>query len=353
MSRALIVDALDLAAKADRAQTALRRSVRNSGSAIRMPLPDVTSFTKTILVTDEIVDWFHQCANIPTVGAELFRLSYRRLNRGSPVRIGAPKVGFIKEEVETTHEMTVSQFFELLEFARDIIAFDESDLDKQGSIEVALAALPLRNIAQALTGAASDATDVPPQADAAPVIPTPARPMNRKPIKPKPRSEGSMNSVARRTLLTPEPPELEPALSAALEEVGLSGYAMVLRVSHIVTLRHLLAHSVADLEMSLKRKNGVKFSFSVVDRRLWAAVGLTPSEDAEKKPPGPKAKQCAGSLHGSAGGGDRAWLDADQGATAVADGDRVGGRTVAGGWPYASAAAQEGALRRGDEIGGG
>ena len=65
---------------------------------------------------------------------------------------------------------------------------------------------------------------------------------------------------------------------------------MVLRVSHIVTLRHLLAHSVADLEMSLKRKNGVKFSFSVVDRRLWVSIGLAPSDDAAKKPPGPKAK---------------------------------------------------------------
>ena len=79
-------------------------------------------------------------------------------------------------------------------------AFDESYLDKEGSIEVELAAFPLRSIAEAITGTASAVPDVTAQADAAQVPPTP-RPVNRKSPKPKPRSEGSLKSTARRTAL--------------------------------------------------------------------------------------------------------------------------------------------------------
>ena len=167
-------------------------------------------------------------------------LKYAKATRLPPYLVTAPKLRLGVGSEEKLIDISVSQFFEILGAFPDMLTSEEAVLDKEAPLETEATA---RLLAAAAVVPKDPSLAV---ADAEAPAKEPASKENPKSprVGPKPRATkgadtSSVGSAPRRTAIVPEPVELEPDLSWALSTVGLSGYAMVLRTSHIVSLTHL------------------------------------------------------------------------------------------------------------------
>ena len=250
-----------------------------------MPSSGVAIISRTLALTSEQAEFVNGLvADLEATEGMNVSLKYTKATRLPPYLVTAPKLRLGVGAEEKLVEISVSQFFEVLGAFPDMLSSEEAVLDKEASLETEATAHLLAQVAAAPADSSLDAAN----ADA----PAPEQVSKDNPksprVGPKPRATkgmdtSSVGSAHRRSAIVPEPAELDADLSEALTGVGLSGYAMVLRTSHIVSLIHLRAHTVKELELSLKRKNGARFSFSSVDRKLWQSLGLA-VEPEESKP---------------------------------------------------------------------
>ena len=251
-----------------------------------MPSTGVVTISRTVGLTGAQAEFVSELvADIEAAECKNVSLKYTKATRLPPYLVTAPKLRLGVGSEEKLIDISVSQFFEILGAFPDLLSSEEAVLDKDASLETEVAARLLAEVVAAPADPGPDTAN----ADA----PAPEQGPKDNPksprVGPKPRASkgvldtSSVGSAPRRSAIVPEPAELDADLSWALTSVGLSGYAMVLRTSHIVSLLHLRAHTVKELELSLKRKNGARFSFSSVDRKLWQSLDLA-VEPEESKP---------------------------------------------------------------------
>ena len=264
-----------------------------------MPSSGVAVISRTLALTSEDAEFVNGLvADLEATEGMNMSLKYTKATRLPPYVVTAPKLRLAVGSEEMLVEISVSHFFAILGAFPDILSSEEAVLDREASLETEASA----RLLAAVAAAPADSS----LADAEAAAPVPERISKEIPksprVGPKPRATkgldtSSVGSAPRRSAIVPEPAELDADLSWALTSVGLSGYAMVLRTSHIVSLLHLRAHTVKELELSLKRKNGARFSFSSVDRKLWQSLDLAVESEVPKHGPAVLDSKPIVSLH--------------------------------------------------------
>ena len=206
-----------------------------------MPSSGVAVISRTLALTSENAEFVNGLvADLEATEGMIMSLKYTKATRLPPYVVTAPKLRLAVGSEEMLVEIPVSHFFAILGAFPDILSSEEAVLDREASLETEASA----RLLAAVAAAPADSS----LADAEAAAPVPER-ISKETTKsprvgPKPRATkgadtSSVGSAPRRTAIVPEPVELEPDLSWALSTVGLSGYAMVLRTSHIVSLTHL------------------------------------------------------------------------------------------------------------------